>query len=119
MMALARERWPRPTTAMLFAVGSTMSVAHADIIVTEGMQPWETCASCHSLDGISVMARFPKLAGQRPDYIAKQVRDFRDGRRSNDGGQMVATASEINDADLAKALERALGEESASIVTNV
>jgi len=103
MMALGCERWPLRTTAMLLAVGSTVSVARADIIVTEGMQPWETCASCHSLDGISVMARFPKLAGQRGDYIAKQVRDFRDGRRSNDGGQMVATASEINDADLAKA----------------
>jgi cytochrome c553 len=32
------------------------------------------------------MARFPKLAGQRPAYIVKQVRDFRDGQRSNDGG---------------------------------
>jgi cytochrome c553 len=87
---------------MLLAVGSTVSLARADIIVTEGMQPWEMCASCHSLDGISAMARFPKLAGQRSDYIAKQVRDFRDGRRSNDGGQMVATAEEVSDADLAK-----------------
>jgi cytochrome c553 len=74
----------------------------ADMIVTDGMQPWETCAACHSLDGISVMVRFPKLAGQRPDYIAKQVRDFRDGRRGDDGGQMVAIASEIGDDELAK-----------------
>src|SRR5947208_12526830 len=73
------------------------------MVVIDSMQPWETCAECHSLDGISVMARFPKLAGQRPEYITKQVRDFRDLRRSNDGGQMQATASEVGDDDLEKA----------------
>ena len=87
---------------MVLALGSTMSLARADMIVTDGMQPWETCAECHSLDGISVMARFPKLAGRRPDYIAKQVRDFRDGRRRNDGGQMATIAAEIDDEGLAK-----------------
>ena len=88
------------TAALGHALGS--SLARADLIVTTGMQPWETCASCHSLDGISAMARFPKLAGQRADYIAKQVRDFRDGRRQNDGGQMVAIATDIDDDNLAK-----------------
>jgi len=87
---------------VLIAAGSTVSLARADIIVTEGVQPWHLCATCHSLDGISAMARFPKLAGQRPAYIVKQVRDFRDGRRSNDGGQMEASASDIGDDDLAK-----------------
>jgi cytochrome c553 len=86
----------------LAALGSSIALARADIIVTDGMQPWETCASCHSLDGISIMARFPKLAGQRPDYIEKQVRDFRDGRRRNDGGQMAAIAGDIKDHDLTK-----------------
>ena len=86
----------------LIAAGSAISLTNADIIVTEGMQPWELCATCHSLDGISAMARFPKLAGQRAAYIVKQVRDFRDGRRSNDGGQMQASASDIDDEDLAK-----------------
>ena len=86
----------------LIAAGSAVSLAYADIIVTEGMQPWHLCATCHSLDGISAMARFPKLAGQRAAYIVKQVRDFRDGRRSNDGGQMQASASDIDDDDLAK-----------------
>ena len=85
----------------LIAAGSAVSSAYADIIVTEGVQPWHLCATCHSLDGISAMARFPKLAGQRAAYIVKQVRDFRDGRRSNDGGQMQASASDIVDACVA------------------
>ena len=88
--------------AALIAAGPAVSLAYADIIVTEGMQPWHLCATCHSLGGISAMARFPKLAGQRAAYIVKQVRDFRDGRRSNDGGQMQASASDIDDDVLAK-----------------
>jgi len=91
-------------TALGLQIGPQLgpSSARADLIVTTGMQPWETCASCHSLDGISAMARFPKLAGQRVDYITKQVRDFRDGRRQNDGGQMAAIAGDIDDENLAK-----------------
>jgi cytochrome c553 len=100
-MALLRDRRRWHAIVVLTAVGSTVSL-RADMIVTDGMQPWDTCAACHSLDGVSVMSRFPKLAGQRPDYIAKQVQDFRDGRRGNDGGQMAAIASEIGDDELAK-----------------
>jgi cytochrome c553 len=90
--------------AVVTALGLPLALpfARADLIVTTGMQPWEICASCHSLDGISAMARFPKLAGQRADYIVKQVRDFRDGHRQNDGGQMVAIAGDTSDDDLAK-----------------
>src|SRR5439155_26090521 len=100
----ARREWR--TTLVLVAVGSTISFARADMVVIDSMQPWETCAECHSLDGISVMARSPKLAGQRPDYIAKQVRDFRDGRRRNDGGQMAAIAAETMPAIAAKLSDR-------------
>lgn len=102
MPRLISGRVARRACLALIAAGSAVSFAYADIIVTEGMQPWETCAECHGLDGISVMARFPKLAGQRFGYIAKQVRDIRDGRRRNDGGQMAAIAGEIDDNDLAK-----------------
>lgn len=70
---------------------------HTDMIDTSGMAPWETCALCHSLDGISRMSKFPKLAGQSAPYIRKQLLDFREGRRENDGGQMVAIAAEVTD----------------------
>ena len=81
------------------------NAARADMLITEGMQPWEICAECHNLDGISATARFPKLAGQRPAYIVKQIRDFGHGRRRNDGGQMASIAADIDDKDLAKAAE--------------
>lgn len=88
---------------MLFfaAFLSAPPMAAADMIDTSGMEPWEVCALCHSLDGISAMAKFPKLAGQRAAYIEKQFRDFQSGNRMNDGGQMQAITTEIELADLA------------------
>jgi len=68
------------------------SAARADMIDTSGMAAWEPCAICHSANGISRMAKFPKLAAQRPDYITKQLRDFRAQRRHNDGGPMLTNA---------------------------
>lgn len=67
----------------------------ADMINTTGMKPWEVCGLCHSLDGISAMAKFPKLAGQKQAYIKKQFLDFHHRRRLNDGGQMEAITTEI------------------------
>ncbi|MTI14951.1 c-type cytochrome [Sansalvadorimonas verongulae] len=48
------------------------------------------CTACHSPTGQgNSLARFPALAGQQPDYIAKQLRDFREGDRVNDGDTRI------------------------------
>jgi cytochrome c553 len=60
-----------------------------------GGDPWDRCAECHGLDGAGNHIKFPRLAGQKPDYIIKQLNDFRAGRRANDGGQMHKTATEV------------------------
>ena len=69
----------------------------AGMIDKEGMKPWEICGLCHNLNGISRMSKFPKLAGQKAGYIEKQLRDFKTGKRENDGGQMSAIVTEITD----------------------
>jgi cytochrome c553 len=74
----------------------------ADMISSEGLEPWEVCGLCHGLNGLSAMAKFPRLAGQKPAYIEKQLADFAGGRRTNDGGQMAAIATEIAAADYAR-----------------
>ena len=38
------------------------------------------CAMCHGTNGATA-GGLPNLAGQPADYIAKQMRDFRDGKR--------------------------------------
>src|SRR5262249_29128120 len=86
----------------VIAAGSGGSLAYADIIVTEGMEPWYLCGTCHSLDGNSAKAGVPKLGGPRAAKIGKKVAGFRDVRRGHHSGQMQASASYSDDDDLAK-----------------
>lgn len=81
---------------VFFAVDSS-----ADMLDKTGMAPWEVCALCHGADGVSVMPKFPKLAGQKAAYIESQVLRFRHGERMNDGGQMQTISAEVELRDLA------------------
>ena len=85
---------------VILAFSITFNSAIAGMIDKEGMAEWEICAMCHSLNGISRMAKFPKLAGQKSAYISKQFMDFYNGRRSNDGGQMEAITTEVDIASV-------------------
>jgi cytochrome c553 len=78
------------------------SPARADMIDMTGVEPWHMCGSCHGLDGAGNHVKFPRLAGQNRAYIVKQLGDFRDGRRQNDGGQMLEAATELNEADMGR-----------------
>lgn len=40
------------------------------------------CASCHSVDGNSGIATYPRLAAQLPNYLERQVHDIKDGKRA-------------------------------------
>ena len=41
-----------------------------------------TCSGCHGPQGIAIDKQFPNLAGQTRNYLAAQIRAFRDGERS-------------------------------------
>jgi cytochrome c553 len=41
------------------------------------------CAACHGADGNSVITLNPKLAGQHPEYLLKQLNNFKEGKRAN------------------------------------
>jgi cytochrome c553 len=60
------------------------------------------CAACHSPTGAgNTQAGFPALAGQHPDYIAKQLYDFRTKKRHNDDGKMMRQVVELmNDKEI-------------------
>ncbi len=49
----------------------------------------DSCASCHGVDAAGLHQLFPRLAGQHPDYLAAQLRDFRSGRRTTDPESMM------------------------------
>lgn len=92
---------------LAIALGAFLMIANtdvsADMIDSTGVPPWEHCALCHGLDGASRMAKFPKIAGQRFDYLEKQLRDFKSEKRSNDGGPMAGITHQFGIAALLKA----------------
>lgn len=44
----------------------------------------QVCVACHGIDGNSVQAEFPRLAGQKETYLYAQLRNFASGARKND-----------------------------------
>ena len=57
------------------------------------------CAACHGLDGISLVANYPNLRGQKVKYLIKQLEDFRSGERKSPI-LMNPVASQLSDADI-------------------
>ena len=41
------------------------------------------CTACHGADGNSATADFPRLAGQKSDYLVKAMSDYKSGVRKN------------------------------------
>lgn len=60
------------------------------------------CIGCHGPTGAgNPAAHFPQLSHQHAAYVVKQLKDFRDGKRSNDAGQMMRNiASRMTDKEI-------------------
>lgn len=56
------------------------------------------CIACHAIDGNSVITANPKLAGQHPEYLYKQLTNFKSGERAN--AVMSGMAGMLSDADM-------------------
>jgi cytochrome c553 len=56
------------------------------------------CAACHGADGNSAIPANPKLAQQHPEYLVKQLQEFKNGKRPSP--VMQAFASQLSDADM-------------------
>lgn len=56
------------------------------------------CAACHGAEGNSVVPVNPKLAQQHPEYLIKQLQDFKSGKRVN--AIMTGMAATLSDADV-------------------
>jgi cytochrome c553 len=67
---------------VIVAVAALVGTAHAQ---TSAPPPKaETCAACHGADGNSTQPLVPILAGQTSRYLYLQLKDFQEGRRSNE-----------------------------------
>jgi cytochrome c553 len=72
--------------------------ASADGDAAAGKSKAAVCGACHGVDGNSVSAQFPKLAGQNASYIAAQLAAFKSGKRQNP--IMGAQAKNLSEQDM-------------------
>jgi cytochrome c553 len=56
------------------------------------------CAACHAADGNSMIPANPKLAQQHPEYILKQLQEFKSGKRANP--VMMGFAAQLSPEDM-------------------
>ena len=57
------------------------------------------CTMCH-LGGFLGQNEIPRVAGQQYDYVVKQMRDFKTGKRTNDAGNMASVSKTLSDQDI-------------------
>jgi cytochrome c553 len=57
------------------------------------------CTMCH-LKGFLGQNEIPRVASQHYEYIVKQLRDFKTGKRTNDAGNMASVSKTLSDADI-------------------
>ena len=64
------------------ANGPEVKVAKPDLVKGEASFT-AVCAACHAADGNSTIPANPKLAQQHPEYLIKQLQEFKSGKRAN------------------------------------
>ncbi|MDH0866889.1 c-type cytochrome [Mitsuaria sp. GD03876] len=58
----------------------------------------QVCAACHTADGSRGSPANPIIAGQHADYLAKQLHEFKSGKRKN--AVMSGMAAPLSDDDI-------------------
>ncbi|MFA7349798.1 MAG: c-type cytochrome [Methylotenera sp.] len=79
-MQFRRLAW---VMSSVMLVVSAEAVAEASSTRTAEQIVNTVCAACHAPDGNSAISLNPKLAGQHPEYLQKQLTEFKSGKRAN------------------------------------
>jgi cytochrome c553 len=66
--------------------------------LAKGQASAQVCAACHTADGSRGSPANPIIAGQHPEYLVKQLQEFKSGKRNN--AVMKGFASTLSDDDM-------------------
>ncbi len=86
-----------PAAAAPAAAAAAPASAKPDLVQGEAKYT-AVCLACHGTDGNSGIPANPKLAQQHPEYLVKQLQEFKSGKRPN--AVMQAFAAQLTDADM-------------------
>ena len=94
LVAMVAIVWP--------AAAGAQGATKADI--AKGQQvASQVCVACHATDGNSTLAANPKLAGQFPEYLQKQLVNFKaqgDRKAERENPVMAGMVANLSDADM-------------------
>lgn len=79
---------------LVLGSGAASAAGNADA----GKAKAAACGACHGADGNSTNPLWPKLAGQSPEHIVKQLADFKSGARKDP--LMSPQAASLGKADM-------------------
>lgn len=80
--ALAAPALPTLAAGEAPAVAAAPKAAKPDLVKGEASYT-AVCAACHAADGNSTVPGYPKLAHQHPEYLVKQLEEFKSGKRND------------------------------------
>ena len=86
----------RLSALLCLCLTSTVAFGAGD--AAAGKAKAAVCGACHGADGNSVNPMWPKLAGQHANYLVKQMKDFKSGKRKDP--LMSAQAAALSDQDM-------------------
>jgi cytochrome c553 len=84
-------------SAPALAADAKPAAAKPDLAKGEALAQ-QVCAACHAFDGSRGQPANPILAGQHPEYLEKQLREFKSGARNN--AIMKGFATTLSDQDM-------------------
>jgi len=92
---------PVPFAAAALITGSLAAIASPTLLGDPkkgAVIAKEICAGCHGEDGNSPLVNLPKLAGQQPSYLVKELQAFRSGKRPSE--TMAGFAAALSETDI-------------------
>ncbi len=82
LIALASVALSLSLTAGAANAAAASKVAKPDLAAGEA-KATAVCAACHTTDGSRGLPAYPILQGQHPEYLTKQLVEFKEGKRKN------------------------------------
>lgn len=99
MKLLARLMMAAAVAAPAFVFAAEDAKAPAKPDLAQGEAKFTAvCAACHGADGNSGIPANPKLAQQHPEYLVKQLQEFKSGKRNS--AVMKGFAAVLSDDDM-------------------
>jgi cytochrome c553 len=83
--------------ALTFSFGAHAQAVKPDLVKGAALFGG-VCIACHGADGNSLAPANPKLAQQHPEYLVKQLQEYKSGKREN--AIMKGFASALSDEDM-------------------